>query len=1030
MKRLTLGALVGILVVAGANAVSAQSVSTGAIAGVARDATGGVLPGVTVEAASPALIEKVRVAVTDDQGNYKITELRPGTYSVTFTLPGFSSYRREGIELSAGFTAPVNADMRVGSVEETITVTGAAPVVDVQSVRTQRVMKAEVLDALPSGQRDLTQLASLTLGATTTSAGRNDVGGDKGEQSTGVAIHGNRGDDSKMTYDGMVMNNTGGASGGQFRTYKINTVMIAEQVVDTGGNSAETETGGANVNMVPKDGGNRFSVYGMANYTNKDLASGKVPDDLIARGSRPNQNSMKQVWDYGIGVGGPIVRDKVWFYSANRWWGSQSFAANNYLNKSTDFYSYVPDTARPAYTDIFQRDFGGRVTWQATTKQKLSFEEHYQASCSCWLGIAATSAPEATLSFLYTPHYMTQATWTYPRTNRLLLQAGASHLRQQVQFISKGAPDVPGRLSIADTNYPGIGAYSWGGLPANVRFDNGDPQRQNTLSYRFAASYVTGSHAVKVGMQGLRGMFNTRGNVPPSSVTLGFTAGVPTSLTQWAAPFKSDGRLRTEAIYGSDQWTINRLTVTLGVRYDHVKVDALPIDLPAGPFIGARHYDALEGIPDYHDISPRLGAAYDMFGNGKTAIRGSWGRYLLGLGAGPLVSLAPANSVIASTSRPWADANRNFIPDCDLTNFGTNGECGPIASAGFGSPVRAATWDEEARQGWGVREYTNQWSVSVQQEVRPGFGVQAGFYHTAFHNTQIAVNAALTASAFDAFCLPAPADPRLGAASGGQVCGNTNVNFASKAIPARTVWYRVEDAPIPGLSGGRQEAFNGGEISLNWRFRESGLISGGLALGRAVTDTCFANRFPQITGMMSGGTVTALGLRDDNYCTDDGQSLWNGAGSQVKLQVVYPLPYQFMLAATYKHLPGIPVGGFVTYTNAAVAPVLGRNLSACAAPTGACTQTATVNAVRPGTLYDQRLNQIDLRGTRRLNLGGARVQGIIELYNVLNSRAPQAITATWGVVAAPGVATPGATYLRPSQFLGGRLLKFGAQVDF
>src|SRR5712692_7546847 len=179
----------------------AQSSATGAIAGVARDDTGAVLPGVTVEAASPALIEKVRTAVTDAQGNYKIIDLRPGTYSVTFTLAGFSVVKREGIELVAGFTAPVNAELKVGSVEETITVTGASPVVDVQSVRTQSVLKAEVLDALPSGQRDLTQLASLTLGATITSAGRNDVGGDKGEQSTGLSIHGSRGDDGRVSWD-------------------------------------------------------------------------------------------------------------------------------------------------------------------------------------------------------------------------------------------------------------------------------------------------------------------------------------------------------------------------------------------------------------------------------------------------------------------------------------------------------------------------------------------------------------------------------------------------------------------------------------------------------------------------------------------------------------------------------------------------------------------------------------------------------------------------------------------------------------
>src|SRR5437016_3641912 len=172
---------VGLIVLASIALVppAALSQQTSSIAGIVRDASGCVLPGVTVEAASPALIEKVRLAVTDDQGRYNIVDLRPGTYSVTFTLPGFATFKRDGIELSAGFTATANADMKVGGLEETVTVTGASPVVDIQNVRTQQVLKANVLQSLPAGQWDSTQLASLTLGANLSGAGRNDVGGDR-----------------------------------------------------------------------------------------------------------------------------------------------------------------------------------------------------------------------------------------------------------------------------------------------------------------------------------------------------------------------------------------------------------------------------------------------------------------------------------------------------------------------------------------------------------------------------------------------------------------------------------------------------------------------------------------------------------------------------------------------------------------------------------------------------------------------------------------------------------------------------------
>ncbi len=188
---------------------------TAGLTGAARDTTGAVLPGVTVEASSPALIEGTRVAVTDGQGRFNIIDLRPGVYTLTFTLPGFSTFVREGIELSAGFTATINADMAVGGVEETITVTGASPVVDVQNTRSQAELDYDTIEALPSGSRDLTSYVALTLGATGSTAGRNDVGGNLAESNTGISIHGSKGDDGRINYNGMNTNVFYGGGGGQ-----------------------------------------------------------------------------------------------------------------------------------------------------------------------------------------------------------------------------------------------------------------------------------------------------------------------------------------------------------------------------------------------------------------------------------------------------------------------------------------------------------------------------------------------------------------------------------------------------------------------------------------------------------------------------------------------------------------------------------------------------------------------------------------------------------------------------------------------
>ena len=449
----------GVCIVLSSTLAAAQS--NGTIAGVIRDTTGAVLPGATVEAASPALIEQVRSAVSDSRGNYKIVELSPGIYSVAVTLPGFSTYVREGIELSAGFTAKVSAELSVGSVEETVTVTGATPIVDVQNARTQRVLKADVLNALPSGTRSLTQIASMTLGAINSSRGVSDVGGDKGEAATGIRIHGNRGADGKANWDGTPTNTATSTSGGQMRIYYFNTVAMQEVSLDTGGNSAESETGGANINFVPREGGNTFSLYSTANYISNTFATKSVPDSLVDRGVSP-QSGLKKTYDYGVGAGGPLLRDKLWFYTTTRWWGSQSVPSSNFFNKSTDPFEYVPDLDRPAFADSFYVDSSFRATWQIAEKHKLSQEEHLEHGCNCWLlvGLGLRVAPAASTDFTRGPQILSQTTYTYVATNRLLIQAGALFLRQHSNFTNGGALNASKFTGRQEIVHPGPGDIS------------------------------------------------------------------------------------------------------------------------------------------------------------------------------------------------------------------------------------------------------------------------------------------------------------------------------------------------------------------------------------------------------------------------------------------------------------------------------------------------------------------------------------------------------------------------------------------
>jgi hypothetical protein len=238
---------------------AAWAQSTGNIAGLVTDATGAILPGVTVETASPALIEKTRSVATDGQGRYLVEALPPGTYTVTFTISGFRSVRREGIQLTTGFTANVNAELSVGAVEETVTVAGATPLVDVQNVRTQNVLQREVLDTLPTN-KSMHGYASLTVGLKNEALfGKYDVGGNKTDSYGFVGMHGLTAEDGRVLYNGMTFNNMVGLGGGRSKQFFVNTMDVQEIQLEMGGMTAENDTGGVHMNVIPKSGGNSFA---------------------------------------------------------------------------------------------------------------------------------------------------------------------------------------------------------------------------------------------------------------------------------------------------------------------------------------------------------------------------------------------------------------------------------------------------------------------------------------------------------------------------------------------------------------------------------------------------------------------------------------------------------------------------------------------------------------------------------------------------------------------------------------------------
>ena len=960
----------------------------GQIAGTVRDPQGAVMPGVLVETTSPALIEKVRSATTDAAGQYRITNLPVGTYSVTFTLEGFAKQQRDNIVLTTGFTAPVNATMTVGQLQETVTVTGESATVDVQNARQVAAFESEAIRDLPT-TRNIRSVLTLTPGLTATGLGADCVGG------VGVWCNNNiynlsahtatndteGGAQGRVMVDGTIIN-TGGGAGimGMTGGYVADVANAQEVTVQISGALGESETGGASINIIPRTGGNRFAGNYFGTYTRGPLDeegnnrrgwfstnNGDYPEII-------NNYPLISDYDTSGAFGGPIRRDRLWFFSVARAWQKTAFSRQSdriWDNKNAGIWgqNFQPDRSTPPLQLInWTRNANARITAQASQKNKFNFfwDEGYTCQDPCDGSVAPWTARDGWWSGQVHPARLIQMGWTNPLTNVILLEAGLSANRQLYDFSQHRYftpnPDIPrvtefGATVGVDATGP-LNATNFAifGVPSGPWSDGigglAEQRELNDWRPRASFSYVTGTHSAKFGYDG--GYFaQTRSNrtnslrleyrydTPDAACAATLTCGntsryypndpnnlarrpVPTRVKINTGPSTIDNRVAYSGFYAQDQWTLKRLTLSGAVRYDHATSDYpstcigsggnrlvaggnepyVPVQV-GGEFAGQRSYCTpdTEGV-SYHDFTPRWAVAWDLFGNGKTAVKFNMGKYLSGASiSGIYADANPAQRTANTYWRSWTDVDGDRVVDCDLLNFAAQtvpgGDiCGgpgsvftipdtsslnasrnygrdPLSLDAAGTPIGLQTtqcgrrelgipaavqaycdaYGENLLDGWGRRRTEWQLGLGIQHELLPRFSVEVTYNRKSYSNLTVTDQLGIGCDRFNG-------------ASDLRTCQEGNLNFTNPSFG----FFTAVAPSHPGLPGG------GGYVIRGMSNPNPGLPA---SPGSAVTilddlsyvsnfvDTNFVWRGTEKWGLrglrINGGTTTGRAVRDLCY---------------------------------------------------------------------------------------------------------------------------------------------------------------------
>lgn len=928
---------VALACVAIASTAQAQ-VQTGSIAGVVSDTSNAVLPGVIVTITSDRLISGVQTFTTDATGTYRFDRLSPGDYGMKFELPGFKTVERTGIRVNAAFVATINAKMEVGSLEETITVTGESPTVDVRSNVQQTVMSQEILEGVPTG-RDPWSLAKIIPGVQVSTY---DVGGTQSMQQSSMSSHGSSTADVSYNIDGATVNWPGGGGGATMMYYDQG--MFEEVNYMTSAIPAEVLAGGVSINMVTKDGGNVWRGNARYSFANDDL---QAENWAATQAVNPSflGNPTKKTYDFNLSGGGALVQNKVWVNGTYRKW-----VVNKLVNSRNEDGSQALD-------DNDLKNYSGKLVTQLTPNNKFSVSYVWNDKIRGHRRDSSDRIPDIASLVQSNPVQTTQAKYTGIR-GRMVYESNFSVMDGQTNYTYQ-----PDTAADAIRKVDATRGEVFFAATREEHQPNSRHQFDNIFSYSASAM---GEHLLKFGVQWSRLYYESQYSVMGDHY-VEYRDGVPLQVRQFNTPTNPKNVAQVLGVFFQDSWSMNRLTLNVGGRWDRY-VGTLPEQSnPVGRFSPAQSIPETEVINQSKGVW-RLGAAYDLTGSGRTALKASYSRYALQVGIDRVTSVNPLST--GSRTCPWSDPNGDGRFQESEVNVA---QCGAFSGGVGFRYAPGIAWP-----------YSDEVTAGIETEMPGAVRVGAMFYYRTNRDQVGQRNAAVPSSAYTPFTVTVPDGPN-GATS------VTVYNLDRSLISANDT-VRDNDSYL-------DTQYKGIEFTATKRFSRNWQMQAGLTIG---------NNRGGVNS--SGGQSGTADLNDPNNTTYPDGIIGNDSTVAFRLSGSYRLPGDINLAGSMVSNNGYPYVS--TY---AVSRAL-----ATAAGVALTRSSQTVLLSERGDERLPNVTMFDIRLSRRFSMGNGRsITPQVDLFNIGN--ADTVVNRNAAV---------GSTYLRPQEILAPRIIRLGFSLNF